>query len=149
MFMDALLMVSDAQALSATALSTNTVDLGAPTVKRRIGTGEPIALAVQIDTGADFTTGDETYEIQLIQSANANLSSSDILARYPLLASSGALGTGKKFKLGLPAGFPNKQYIGANYVLGGTTPSVTLTAAFGPSSMIEAEMTYYPKGYSA
>jgi hypothetical protein len=149
MFMDALLMVSDAQALTATALSTNTVDLGAPTVKRRIGTGEPIVLAVQIDTGADFTTGDETYEVQIIQSAAANLSSADILARFPLLAASGALGTGKKFSLPIPAGFPNKQYLGANYVLAGTTPSVTLTASFMPRSMAEAEYTYYPKGYSA
>jgi len=149
MFMDALLMVSDAQALSATALSTNTVDLGAPTVIRRIGTGESIVLAVQIDVGADFTTGDETYEVQLISSANANLSSATILARFPLLASTSLLIAGKKFSLPMPAGTPAQRYIGANYVLAGTTPTVTLTASFMPRSMAEAEYTYYAKGYAA
>jgi hypothetical protein len=147
MFMDALLMLSDAQALTATALSTNTIDLGNPTIKNRIGTGQPLVVAVQVDVAADFTTTDETYEVQVISSASANLSSATILARYPLLASQ--LAVGKKFALPIPPGMPSQRYLGVNYVLAGTTPLVTLTASVMPANMAEAEYTYYPKGYSA
>lgn len=145
MFMDALLVLSDAQALTATALSTNTIDLGNPTVKNRVGTGEPLAVGIQVDVAADFTTTDETYEVQIISSASANLSSATILARFPLLASQ--LTLGKKFSLPIPGGMPSQRYLGVNYVLGGTTPTVTLTASVAPRSMVEAEYTYYPKGY--
>lgn len=147
MFMDALLVLSDAQALTVTAVSTNTIDLGNPTVKNRIGTGEPLVIAVQVDVAADFTTTDETYEVQVIASAAANLSSPVILGRFPLLASQLALG--KKFAFPIPGGMPGLRYIGVNYVLGGTTPTVTLTASVMPRSMAEAEYTYYPKGYTS
>ena len=86
MFIDALLLVSDAQAITADAVSTNTIDLGNPTVKNRIGSGEPMAFAVQIDVAADFTTTDETYAIEVISSAAANLGTPTVLARYTLTA---------------------------------------------------------------
>lgn len=147
MFLDALLMLSDAQALTATALSTNTIDLGNPTVSRRIGTGEPMVLAVQVDVAADFTTGDETYSVQIVSSAAAALTSPTVLAQFTLTAAQ--LAAGKKFSLPVPAGMPGQRYLGVNYVLGGTTPTVTVTASIMPRSMAEAEYTYYPKGYSS
>jgi hypothetical protein len=145
MFMDALLLLSDAQAITVDAVSTNTIDLGNPTVKNRIGTGEPLVLAVQVDVAADFTTTDETYAIEIIASASANLSTPTVLARFPLLASQ--LTVGKKFALPIPGGMPALRYLGVNYDTGGTTPSVTLTASVMPRSMAEAEYTYYAKGY--
>lgn len=151
MFVDALLLVSDAQALTATAFSTNTIDLGSQSTSPRVGTGEPLALAFQIDVAADFTTGDETYEIQIVSSANANLSSPTIVCRQALVASVGAaslLAAGRKYVIPIPPGFPRQRYLGVQYVLAGTTPTVTITAFFTRTPMADPEWTVYPKGYS-
>lgn len=151
MFVDALLLVSDAQALTATAFSTNTIDTGNLTVAPRLGTGEPIGLAFQVDVAADFTTGDETYEFQIVSSANANLSSPTILVRQAIVASAGGsslLAAGRKYVIPLPPGFPRQRYLGVQYVLGGTTPTITVTAFFSRLNMLEPEWTVYPKGYN-
>lgn len=142
MFVDALNQLSDAQALTATAFSTNTFDSG--DANNDISIGEPLGLAIGVDVAADFTTTDETYEIQIVQSANANLSSPDVLASRPILASD--LTAGKLAYLGLPAGSKTKRYLGARYILGGTTPSITLTTFLQPLSMIEA-IKNYPSGF--
>lgn len=140
MFLDALLLLSDAQAISADAYSTNTIDLGNSTVKRRIGTGEPMALAIQVDVAADHTDGDETYAFQLLQSANADLSSGDIIELRTI--SYADLTAGKILYLNLPPGQPTKRYIGLYIDVGGTTPTITLTAWLTPLSMIEQRTDY-------
>jgi len=141
MWVDALLVLSDAQAVSADGASTNTIDLGG--TNKTIGDGEPLAVIFTVDVGADFTTGDETYEFQIIQSAAANLSSPDILARRAVSAASLGLAAGSRVSVGLPMGTPTKRYIGAYYDVGGTTPTITVTAALIPSKFIE-RMVYYP-----
>lgn len=146
MFTDALLLVSDAQAITATGYSTNTIDLGNPTVKRQIGTGEAIGFAITVDVAADATTGDETYEFQVVQSDNANLSSHDVIASRTITAANLALG--KKHFIPIPPGTPTKRYIGVRAVLAGTTPSITFTAALQPQSMFSVEPVAYAKGYS-
>lgn len=145
MFMDALLLVSDAQALTATAVSTNTIDLGNPTVKRRIGSGESVGFAVTVDVAADATTGDETYVVEVISSASADLSSPTVLASRTILAAD--LAAGAVHYIHVPKGTPIQRYIGLRYTLGGTTPTVTLTAGLMPASMVD-DRTDYAKGYS-
>ena len=58
MFIDALLMLSDSQALTGTAavVSANTIDLGNPTVKRDIASGEPMVLVVTVEVALAGTT---------------------------------------------------------------------------------------------
>jgi len=141
MWVDALLLLSDAQAVSADAASTNTIDLGG--TNKTIGDGEPLAVLFTVDVGADYTTTDETYEFQIIQSANANLSSPDILVRRAISAASLGLAAGTRVSVSLPFGTPTKRYLGAYYDVGGTTPSLTVTAFLGPLRFIE-RMTYYP-----
>lgn len=149
MYLDALLLVSDAQAVTVDAVSTNTIDLGNPTVKNRIGSGEPMAFLVTVDVAADGTTGDETYSFEVIQSANANLSSADIIAQRSFLAGQHTqLTAGTRLVIPIPPGLPTKRYIGMNYNTGGTTPSITVTAALMPQSMAEESLTTYAKGYS-
>lgn len=147
MFLDALLLVDDAHAYSASAVSTNTIDLGNPTVKRRIGSGEPMAFLVSIDVAADFTTGDETYTIRAISSAAANLGSPTVLAQRTLTGAS-ERAAGFRFILPIPPGTPIQQFIGIDTVLAGTTPTVTLTASLMPMSMAEESILAYAKGYS-
>lgn len=133
MFLDALLLLSDAQALSATGFSTNTVDLGNVTPKRDIGVGEPMCVVFTVDVAADVANGDETYTFQFVQSANANLSSPDVLAQVAIARATLVAGYG--FILPIPEGLITKQYIGVQYTLGGTTPSITVTAAIQPQAL--------------
>jgi len=141
MFLDSQLLLSDAQALTATAVSTNTIDTALAT--NEIGTGEPMALVFVVDTAADTVSGDETYQFQLIQSANANLSSQDVLLQTDTaFITRSYLVAGAKVVIPIPAGMKTKRYLGARYVLGGTTPSVTVTAFIQPLNMVQMDNNY-------
>ena len=145
MITDALLTLSDAQALTATAFSTNTVDLGNVTPKIDIAAGEPMAMTIAVDVTADATTGDETYTFEFVQSANANLSSPDILAQIAIARAT--LVAGFRFYIALASGVITKRFVGAQYVLGGTTPLITVSSQIQPLSMVQNDKTY-AKGYT-
>lgn len=144
MLQDAQTLLSDAQALTATAVSTNTYDRAA--AGNNVGPGEPLALVITVDVAADATSGDETYQFQAIQSANANLSSQDVLAATDTaFITRSTLVAG--YQIVIP--FPNttKRYLGARYVLGGTTPSVTVTCDIMPLRSIPNPANY-ARGYT-
>ena len=138
MYLDAQTLLSDSQAFSATAFSTNTYDSGAATDD--ISVGSVIGIGMTVDTAADFTTGDETYIMEVVQSANANLSSPDVLNSMAILAS--ALTLGAKHFLAIPPKRKTKRYLGLRLTLAGTTPSVTVTAWILPANMWQAEAVY-------
>ena len=152
MRLDALCLLSDAQTFSATGVSTNTYDLGSTTPVRRVGDGEPIAVVIQIDQAADFTTGDETYSFEAIQSAAAALTTPTILAREAYIASGALITTllvaGYIIVLPIPSGIPIQRFIGLNMTLAGTTPSLILTAAVTPLSSVGVRPQTYAKGYT-
>lgn len=141
MFVDALMLLSDAQAVTADAYSTNTIDFGNVTPKRKVGTGEPLVVVVTVDVAADFTTGDETYSFLLVQSANADLSSHETILTVTRTAAQLAAGT--VFEIPVPAGFPTLRYFGLRYDTGGTSPSVTVTAFLQPRSMASVPPEHY------
>ena len=147
MFVDAQLLVSDAQALSATGFSTNTIDLASMTPQRDIAVGEGMEFNVQVDVAADATSGDETYRFDIVQSANANLSSPDVLASVTIARAT--LVAGYTFTLPIPENQITKRYLGLQYTLGGTTPSITCTAflTLGKMSSLAKPQTY-AKGYT-
>ena len=68
MFLDAQNLFSDAQALTATAVGTNVIDLSQD---RSIGNGEPMGVVFTVDVAADQTTGDEDYTFDVEYSGNA------------------------------------------------------------------------------
>lgn len=147
MYIDSLLLLDDAVALSATAYSTNTIDLGNVTPKREVGSGEALAVVFQIDTAADTASGDETYQFLIVQSANANLSSHDTLIQTDTsFITRSTLVAGYTLALLVPP-LVSKRYLGVRYVLGGTTPTVTLTAWYGPWKFVQ-KFTTYAKGYT-
>lgn len=146
MYIDALLLVSDAQAVTADAVSTNTIDLGNVTPKRRIGTGEPMGFGMQVDVAADFTTGDETYSFEVIESANADLSSATVIAAYTRTAAQ--LFAGSLHFFTIPPGFPTARYLGLNYNVGGTTPTITVTAWLTTQALFSIAAQHYAKGYT-
>lgn len=149
MFIDALLMLSDSQALTGTAavVSANTIDLGNPTVKRDIASGEPMVLVVNVEVALAGTGPGITVEA--IQSDGADLSSPDVVA------SSGAIATAANFPAGMVLQVPigegriTKRYFGARYTMTGTTPTCTVSAFLQPSSMASpGAPRHYAKGYT-
>ena len=121
-YIDAHLELSDAQALTASADSTNVIDLEVSGIAA--GIGEPICVEFAIDVAADGTTTDETYEFTIATGATTALGttvSSKTIGYATLVA-------GYKFVMILDHTALN-QYLGVEYVLGGTTPSVTVSAS--------------------
>lgn len=141
MFLDAQNLFSDAQAITADATSTNVIDLG---VGRNLGDGEPMAVVVCVDVAADGTTTDETYEFEVHTDDNAALSSSTEIAAkvvgYALLTA------GAMVVIPIPPGVALERYLGVKYDVGGTTPTITVTTALMPLSMVQKYKSY-PKGY--
>lgn len=140
MYIDSLLKFSDAQALTATADSTNVVDLG---VDRDIGMGEPVAVVITVGVAADITTGDETYQFQVETDSVEALSSATVIADQTVAAANLTAGD----KVVLPIGHANERYLQVVYTLGGTTPSVTVDAQLMPMSQIDG-YTNYANGYT-
>lgn len=144
MIIDAQCLLWDAAALSSDAVSTNTYDSGA--AGNEIFAGEPLALVICVDVAADHTTGNETYQFNILQDSAADLNTADILESRVIAAAS--LTAGSKHVIPLPAGAKTKRYLGAGFDGGGTTPTITVTAFIQPLSMIESGAKYYPKGYA-
>lgn len=145
MFLDALGLLSDFQAVTVTAFSTNTIDLGNVTPKNKIGDGEPMAILVTVDVSADFTTTDETYAFDVVDSPNANLSAPVILARYTRTAAQLVAGSIHVFPV--PPGSPTNRFFGLQYTTGGTTPTITVTSALVPQALAD-KIRMYAKGYT-
>lgn len=149
MILDALLKLSAAQAVtSADAYSTNTIDLGATTPVREIGSGEPMALVVCVGTAAagDGTPASftDTFDFMVVQSANENLSSHDVIVQRRVPGAQ--LTAGAVVIVPIPPGRPTKRYIGARYELG-TDDTITITAYFAPLSFVQTIAKAYAKGY--
>lgn len=148
MFNDAQHQFSDAQALTVTAVSTNVIDLG---VDRNAGIGEPLCVLITVDVAADGTTGDETYKFDLQTDDNVGFASPEILSSRTVSAlpeiPRAAAAAGFKLVLDVPNDLRCERFLRMNYTLGGTTPTITVTAQLLPRSMVQAEAVY-PRGYT-
>lgn len=140
MYLDKFLQFSDDQALTATALSTNVIDLSND---RKIGIGEPMAAVVFVTVAADFTTTDETYQF-VLQTATDEAFTSPITVVASAAINGDELALGAKVVL--PMGHTNLQFLRINNVLAGTTPTVTVDAYLQPLNMIDG-VVIYPDGY--
>lgn len=136
---DAYLRLADTQAFAATAVSANTKDLGG-TNKDVSGGVDGLVIAMAVDVAADATTGDETYELQAISSASADLSSPTVLSSRAIPRAS--LTAGSEWFLDVPQGPIAQRYLGARLVLGGTTPTITATIDIIPRSFATRWTTY-------
>lgn len=119
MMTDALLTLSSAQAVTASAVSTNTIDLG---VARDLGQGEDLYFSFGVDVAAT-AAGAATVNFQVITSANANLSSANVVAQTDAIPKTD-LTLGRKpivlclnsaVLLALPIG---QRYLGVQYTVG-------------------------------
>lgn len=145
MFVDAQLQFSAAQALVATAASTNIIDTGVnfagTEVDRNIGIGEPMHAMVCVIVAADATTGDETYQFDL--QTDAAVGFGTVVTLYSRIISRTLLIAGSLWSLPIPADAPQiKRYLRMNYTLGGTTPLITVSAFLQPMNMTQNFVVY-------
>lgn len=118
---DARLECSSAQALTASADSTNVIDLTGTALQ--VGAGRPLYMHFNVTVAADFTTGDETYSFGVATGAATSLGT--VLASRAIVA--GTLVAGYNFSIEVP-NTGVLRYIGAEYVLAGTSPTITVDA---------------------
>lgn len=139
MILDLQTRLSDAQAFSATGYTTNTYDSGA--AGNAIDVGEPLCLVWTVEVAADAVTGDETYQFQAVQSANADLTAHDVLQQSDTaFVTRATLTAGAKLIQHLSG--KTKRYLGGRLVLAGTTPSITVTCVALPLSMVQNDKLY-------
>lgn len=141
MFIDSQMQLSDAQALTATAASTNEIDFGGDF---DIGRGEPMAVVFTVDVAADVADADETYQFDVRTDDNAAMSSAVVIGSRTIAGS--LLTAGSTHIIPLP--LVNERYLDVNYTLGGTTPSLTVTSFLQPMSMIDSANVYYADGFT-
>lgn len=120
MILDANLQFSDAQALTATAASTNSIDLKQD---RDIGIGNHMWLVIQSGAAPGGTS--PTIAISLETDDNSSFSSAATAATSPTL-------TAAQFALGTIYAMPwpraNERHNRLKYTLGGTSPTFTVSA---------------------
>lgn len=142
MITDALLLLSVAQAVTASAVSTNTVDLG---VARDIGAGEPLYVSFHVTTNFATLT---SLTPNLIISANADLSSATVIASGPAIPVA-SLVAGYKTYMRIPpiADSIGKRYFGASYTVTGSNATAGAISAEIVKD-VEDGAKYYPSGYT-
>lgn len=146
MILDALTRVSDAQDFTGAGdeVSESSIDLGNVTPKRDVGAGEALAVFIVVTTLA-ADGGGGTFQFAFIQSANADLSSGDQLVLSQSVAKA-ALPAGTIVQIDIPPGVITKRYIGAQGILGGTTPTVSASIFIAPRSFAQ-QFKSYARGY--
>lgn len=146
MFIDALGRVCNAQAFTAAAVSTDSIDLGNVTPKREIATGEPMGFALAVVVAASSTT----VLVEIIQATDAALTTGIIvLAQRTFLSADMPLG--RLIFMPLPqqptvAG--PLRYLGLRVTPAGGAATVTLSAWLTAHDLFSAAPQAYAKGYT-
>jgi hypothetical protein len=148
MITDALLLLSSAQAVTSTAVSTNTIDLSQA---RDIGAGETLFAVFTVDT--TFTAaGAATMQLQIITSAAANLGTPTVIGQTDALGKAEFAAGRKPISIAIPRAQLAAQPIGQRYL------GVQYTVATGPmtAGAITCNIVHdtqdiqktYPSGFS-
>lgn len=135
-------ILSDAQALTVSAASTNYIDFGKD---RNIGMGEPMAIVILVKVAADGTTTDETYKFGIQTDDNSGFTSPAVVDERTIPYAQLTLNS--QHVLPIAPDLRMERYLRLYATLGGTTPSITITAALMPMSDIN-QTAVYPSGYT-
>ena len=141
MITDALLRVSEDQALTTTAVSTNTVDLS---VARDIGEGTTLYMNFAV-TEALANGTSVTFEV--ITSASANLGTPTVIGSSAAIVTA-SLTLGKNIVVTLNPSIAGKgqRYLGARYTIAGTFNAGKVTADIVET--IGDGQKYYASGFT-
>lgn len=137
MYVDAQLTFSDAQAVTATAASTNYIDLGplfSGNLTRNLGVGERMYIVVNVDVAMTDSGSDSTIAVTLETDDNTSFSSATTLATLGTFAAVSAVGT--QIIAALPVG-AYERYIQLRYTAANGNLS---TGSFTASIVKDASM---------
>lgn len=140
MFIDSLCTLSNAQALSASAAASDCFD----TNSKDIYKGEPLGVLFTVDVAADVANNDETYSFAVVTDTTTTITPDNVLATVAVARAT--LVAGYKFVIPIPS-IKYDRYLGVYYTLGGSTPSITVTAVIQPLNMI-ADFVANADGFS-
>ena len=144
MITDKLLRLSEDQAVTATAVSTNTIDLG---TDRDIGEGRELYMVFTVTTTFATLT---SLTFNIITDDNAGLASGKVIASTGAITlASGGLAAGKQYAMRIPPDIAGKaeRYLGASFTVGGsnaTAGKVTTDIVLD----IQDGKKYYASGFS-
>lgn len=143
MITDKLLRVSEDQAVTATAVSTNTVDLSQA---RDIGEGENLFMNFALTEA--FATGTSTTFDAIIADDAALTTNVEVIGSSGAVATAGlTLGKNIAVRLNPQIGLKGRRYFGARYTVAGssnTTGKVTADVVHG----IQDSKKFYASGFS-
>jgi hypothetical protein len=122
MLLDALLQLSAAQAVTATAVSTNTVDLKSA---RDIAPGNDIYAVIDVEQTV-LAAGAATVAFEIISSAAADLSSPTVLVSTAPIGKAELTAGRRPISIAIPDSILNAQPVGQRYL------GVRYTVATGP-----------------
>lgn len=154
MFLDAQNLFSSSQAITADAVGTNVIDLS---LDRSLGNGEPMGVLFTCIVAADQTTGDEDYTFDVEYASDAaQTTGRKLIGRRVFESGTPAapfmdadlLVAGFSFCIPVPPTnlSESERYLGIRYDVAGTTPTITMTAALVPLSMIQVGLNTYADG---
>lgn len=140
MIMDAQLQLSSAQALTVTAASTNYIDFG---IDGNVGMGEPMVAVITVGTALAGTSPTFQAAVQFDSSSGFGTAINAAQSQ-----SYSALAAGAKVIVPIPEDTTGNRYCRLNYTLGGTSPTITVTAELLPAKMVQSDIINYAKNYS-
>jgi hypothetical protein len=146
MFIDALGVVCDAQAFTAAAVSTNSIDLGNSSPKREIAVGEPMGFGVTVDVAASSTT----VKVEIIQATDAALTAGIVVLDERTFLSADMPVAAAIF-MPLPQNVAVAgplRFLGLRVTPAGGAATVTLTAWLTAHALFSVLAKSYAKGYT-
>lgn len=146
MLTDANLTLSASQAVTASAVSANTIDLG---VNRDIGAGEELNIYVNIEQTVT-AAGAATVNFQVIVSDTPNLASPVILGQTDAIPKANLV-QGNQLTIPVPRSFINKlgkRYFGLQYTVGTGPLTAGIFSAGVVIDAVDSGQKNYPSGFA-
>lgn len=141
MITDKLLRVSEDQAVTTTAFSTDTIDLK---IARDMGEGHNLFMNFAVTTAM---VGGTSIKFEVVSSANANLSSPTVIGSSDAVVTA-SLTAGKNVAVAINPQIASngERYLGARYTVSGTYSAGAITSDIVET--VQDGQKYYASGFT-